>query len=174
MPKTKQQKQVIVENLGGDIKKAKAVVFANFQGLTVKKSEDLRQKCRKEGVSVMVAKKTLLRKICEELNLEEINPKAFDGGVATFTSENDEIAPAKVVANFAKENDKVVIFGGILESKFITGDYVKSLAALPSKQELLGKLVGSINAPISGFVNVLAGNLRGLVSVLNNIKESKA
>jgi large subunit ribosomal protein L10 len=174
MPKTKQQKKVIVENLGEDVKKAKAVVFANFQGLTVKDSEDLRQKCRQEGVGVTVAKKTLLRKVCEELGFEDINPKTFEGGVATFTSADDEVAPARVVANFAKQNDKVIIFGGVLENKFIAGDYVKSLAALPSKQELLGKLVGSINAPVSGFVNVLAGNLRSLVNVLNNIKESKA
>jgi len=174
MPKTKQQKKVIVESLGENIKKAKAVVFANFQGLTVAKSEDLRKKCRKEGVNVMVAKKTLLRKICENLGLVDINPKTFEGGVATFTSEGDEVAPAKVVATFAKDNDKVVIYGGILENKFIASDYVKNLASLPSKQELLGKLVGSINAPVSGFVNVLAGNLRGLITVLNNIKNAKA
>ncbi len=174
MPKTKQQKKVIVESLGDDVKKAKAVVFANFQGLTVKDSEDLRKKCRNVGVNVMVAKKTLLRKVCEELGLSDINPKTFEGGVATFTSQNDEIAPAKVVADFAKQNDKVLIYGGILENKFIAGDYVKNLASLPSKQELLGKLVGTINAPVSGFVNVLAGNLRALVSILNNIKESKA
>ncbi|HRY36494.1 MAG TPA: 50S ribosomal protein L10 [Candidatus Magasanikbacteria bacterium] len=174
MPKTKQQKKVVVESLGEDIKKAKAVVFANFQGLTVSQSEDLRKKCRKEGVSVTVAKKTLLRKVCEELGLNDINPKTFEGGVATFVSPLDEVAPARIVATFAKTNDKVSIYGGILENKFIAGDYVKSLAALPSKQELLGKLVGSINAPVSGFVNVLAGNLRGLVSVLNNIKNAKA
>jgi len=174
MPKTKQQKKVIVESLGENIKKAKAVVFANFQGLTVAKSEDLRKKCRKEGVNVMVAKKTLLRKICENLGLVDINPKTFEGGVATFTSEGDEVAPAKVVATFAKDNDKVVIYGGILENKFIASDYVKNLASLPSKQELLGKLVGSINSPVSGLVNVLAGNLRSLVSVLNNIKDAKA
>lgn len=174
MPKTKQQKKVVLESLSEDIKKAKAVVFANFQGLTVSQSEDLRKKCRKEGVEVMVAKKTLLRKICESLGLNDVSPKTFEGGVATFTSEKDEIAPAKIVATFAKTNDKVTIYGGILENKFIAGDYVKNLAALPSKQELLGKLVGSINAPVSGFVNVLAGNLRSLVSVLNNIKEAKS
>ncbi len=174
MPKTKQQKRVIVESLGEDIKKAKAVVFANFQGLTVAQSEDLRKKCRKEGVEVMVAKKTLLRKVCEEFGLSDINPKTFEGGVATFTSSGDEVAPAKIVADFAKTNDKVTIYGGILENKFIASDFVKNLASLPSKQELLGKLVATINAPVSGFVNVLVGNLRGLVSVLNNIKNAKA
>ena len=174
MPKTKQQKKVVLESLGDDIKKAKAVVFANFQGLTVVQSEDLRKKCRKEGVEVMVAKKTLLRKICEELGLNDINPKTFEGGVATFTSVSDEVAPARIVATFAKTNDKVTIYGGILENKFIAGEFVKNLASLPSKQELLGKLVGTINAPVSGFVNVLAGNLRGLVNVLNSIKDAKA
>jgi len=98
----------------------------------------------------------------------------FEGGVATFTGTTDEVAPARIVNDFAKKNEVVAIFGGTLDGKYIDAVFVKNLASLPSKQQLLGQLVGTINAPVSGFVNALAGNLRGFVSVLNNIKEAKA
>jgi large subunit ribosomal protein L10 len=85
----------------------------------------------------------------------------------------DEVSAAKVVHTFAKDNEIVTIYGGILEGKFIDASGVKSLASLPSKQELLAKVVGSLNAPVSGFVNVLAANIRNFVSVLSNIKDKK-
>jgi len=93
--------------------------------------------------------------------------------VATFMALGDEVSAARIVNNFSKTHEILQVFGGVLEGKFISVAMVKSLANLPSKQELLAKLVGSINAPVSGFVNVLAGNLRGLVGVLNNIAKSK-
>ena len=94
--------------------------------------------------------------------------------MATFVSTEDETTAARIVNNFAKSHELVKIFGGILEGKYINDDKVKNLANLPTRQELLAKFVGTINAPVSGFVNVLAGNLRNLVGVLNNIKEAKA
>lgn len=169
MPKTKQQKQVTVESLTSGMKDAKGVVFANFQGLTVAQSEELRREARKQGVSVLAAKKTLVRRALEAIGLAQ-STDPFQGGVAAFMG-NDEIAPAKVVASFAKKNEVVTIFGGILEGKFIDASMVKNLSALPGKQELLGRMVGSLNAPISGFVNVNAGILRGLFNVLNARKE---
>jgi len=104
----------------------------------------------------------------------DIETESFDGSVASVFGHNDEVSPAQIVANFAKTHDMVKIFGGILEGKFIAADKVLALSRLPSKQQLLGQLVGTLNAPISGFVNVLAGNLRNLVGVLNNIKATKS
>jgi len=173
MPKSRKQKEATLSSLGGGLKSAKAAVFANFQGLTVAEADELRNLCRKEGIKVLVAKKTLVRKAFEELGLEA-DPKVYKGGVATFFGETDEVAPARIVSGFAKKHEVVAIFGGTLEGKYIDAVFVKNLAALPSKQELLAKLVGSMNAPVSGFVNVLAGNLRGLVSVLSNIQKAKA
>ena len=173
MPKSRKQKEATLSSLGSGLKSAKASVFANFQGLTVAEADELRNLCRKEGIQMLVAKKTLVRKAFDELGLAA-DPKVFKGGIATFFGDADEIAPARIVANFAKKHEVVAIFGGVFEGKFIAADYVKNLAALPSKHELLAQLVGTLNAPVSGFVNVLAGNLRGLVSVLNNIKEAKA
>ena len=174
MAKTKQQKQDTIISLVDGLKNSKATVFANFQGLTVEQSQDLRSKCRESGVSVLAAKKTLVKRACDEAKIEGVDPTSFSGGVATFIGMEDETVAARIVNNFAKDHEIVSIFGGILEGKFISSDEVKNLANLPTKQELLAKLVGTLNAPISGFVNVLAGNLRNLVNVLNNIKEAKA
>lgn len=174
MAKSKQQKQVTVESLSDGLKNAKGVVFANFQGLKVSDFEQLRKTCRESNVSVLVAKKTLVKRAYEEANLGDISTKDFSGGVATFIGNNDEISAAKIVNDFAKTHEVVQIFGGVLEGKFINTSSVKSLAALPTKEQLLSQLVGTLNAPVSGFVNVLAGNLRNLVGILNNIKEAKA
>ena len=174
MPKTKQQKQVTVKSLVDGLKQAKAVVFANFQGLKVSESEELRKECRKNDIKVLAAKKTLVKRACEDIGLANVDPKVFQGGVATFMGMNDEVVAAKVVNTFAKTHDVLKIFGGTLEGKFVDAGAVKSLAALPSKTELLARLVGSINAPVSGFVSVLAGNLRNLVGVLNNIAKAKS
>lgn len=173
MAKNKQQKQDEVTALVAGLKSAKGVVFANFQGLTVADSETLRRNCRKESVGVLAAKKTLLKRACNEAGLTNVDPTVFAGGVATFYG-SDEVTPAKIVNTFSKDHEVVFIYGGILEGKFVDAIQVKRLAALPSKTELLSKMVGSLNAPISGFVNALAGNLRNLVGVLNNIKNAKA
>ena len=173
MAKTKQQKQNTVKDLVDGLKQSKGVVFANFQGLTVEEIQKLRSNCREENVKVLAAKKTLVELACQDLKLEA-SPRSFSGGIATFMSNDDEVAAARIVNNFAKDHEVVEIFGGILEGGFIDQAKVKNLASLPSKQELLAKLVGTINAPVNGFVNVLSGNLRNLVGVLNNIKEAKA
>jgi large subunit ribosomal protein L10 len=174
MPKTKQQKQATIESLVEGLKKAKAAVFANFQGLKVSEAEELRRECRKNNVSFLAAKKTLVKKAGEQAGFPGIDPKGYAGGVATFLAFGDEVSAARVVANFAKTHEVVAIYGGILEGKVVDAAVIKSLASLPGKDELLARLVGSINAPVSGFVNVLAANLRNLVGVLNNIREAKA
>jgi large subunit ribosomal protein L10 len=173
MPKTRQQKEITVDSLAQGLKQAKGVVFANFQGLTVAQSEDLRKKCRQEGIKVLAAKKTLLQRALELSGLKEVDSKSFQGGVATFLAEQDEVAAARVVNAFSKDHELVSIFGGVLEGKYLSVEMVKSLARLPGRTELLSKMVGSLNAPVSGFVNVLAGNLRNLIGVLQNIKNAK-
>ncbi len=172
MPKTRQQKIQTIESLTGGLKESKGAVFANFTGLKVLDFEALRKQARAEKVQVQVAKKTLVKRVFEDLGVTA-DPKAFIGGIVTLSGP-DEISAAKIVSEFAKTHESVSVYGGVLEGKFINTAAVMNLASLPSKQQLLGQLVGTLNAPISGFVNVLAGNLRGLVNVLNNIKEAKA
>lgn len=173
MPKTKQQKQEIGRDLKERLAKAKSVVFTNFNALTVKENENLRNELVKQGSEYYAAKKTILARTLSEANIE-VNARDFGGQVAATFGYEDEVAPAKVLAKFVKDYDgRVTFLGGILEGKFIDAASVTALATLPSKEELYAKIVGSINAPVSGFVNVLAANLRGLVGVLSAIQKIK-
>ena len=109
-----------------------------------------------------------------EKNGFTIGKNDLEGSILTSLGYNDEVAAAKLMAEFAKDREDIQIVGGILEGEFVGTDAIKQLATLPSREELLAQLVGSINAPVSGFVNALAGNLRNFVYVLNAVKEAKA
>lgn len=173
MPKTRSEKEKTVTTLAEKLGKMRSVIFANYEGLTVAEIQDLRKELKKEGVDYSVVKKTLLKIALKEAG-KDIDPKTISGNFGTAISYEDEVAPARIMASFAKKHEALKMVAGILEDRLIPAEKVNALAKLPSKQELLAKLVGSINAPISGFVNVLAGNLRGLVNVLNAIKDNKA
>ncbi len=173
MAKTKQQKEQEVKDLTDKLAQAKAVVFASYNSLTVSQTEDLRKSLRQTGSELKMAKKNLLKLALQNNKFTDDIVDNFTGSVTVAFGFDDEIAPAKILAKFSKTNEAMQIFGGILENKFIESNRVQALATLPSKEELLAKLVGSINAPVSGVVNVLAGNLRNLVFVLNAIKTTK-
>jgi len=162
----------MVEDLQDKIKKSKAIIFVNYEGLKVSDVQDLKRKLKKEEIDYTVAKKTLLKIALEKAKVS-IDPKKIAGNFAVVFGYGDEVSPAKILAKFAKDNDKLKIVAAILDGNLVTSDKVIALSKLPSKQELLAKLLGSLNAPISGFVTVMAGNLRGLINVLNNIKKIK-
>ncbi|MFA5777710.1 MAG: 50S ribosomal protein L10 [Parcubacteria group bacterium] len=169
---TKKQKKQIVEEIVSKVKEAKAVVFSDFKGVKVKDLTLLKKELRKEGVDFKVSKKTLINIAFKEAGIE-VDTKKMEGQVAVSISTKDEVSAAKIIEKFAKTNQNLKILGGILENKLMSIEQVKALAKLPNKEEMLGMLVGTIKAPISGFVNVCAGNLRGLVQVLKGISESK-
>lgn len=171
---TKSQKEQIITDLAEKLKKMKSSIFVQFFGLKVKDVEALRKECRKAKVDYVVAKKTLLNIALKKAGIEGVDTKQFDREVATAISYEDEVAGARVLATFARTNNALKFIGGVLEGKLIDGARVKQLASLPTKPELLGQLVGTLQAPISGFVRVLSGNLRGLVQVLSAIQKSKS
>ncbi len=174
MAKSKEQKTQILENLITKIKSSKSIVFTKFNGLKVKENEELRKQLKKEDSEYYVAKKTLLRLAFRGFEIKGLDVKKFDGQIAAVFGFKDEVMPAKIVDEFAKgKEDKIEFLGGVLENKFISQKEVNDLAKLPSKDELYAKIVGSLNAPIFGFVNVLAGNLRNFVYVLKAIEEKK-
>lgn len=166
-------KEQILADLEAQLENAKSIVFADYRGTTVKKIDELRSSLRKEGISTKVAKLTLIKKALEKHGVDT-SSMDFKAPVVMAVSKEDEVAPARIFTAFVKENKNVKILAGVMESKMLSASEVGALASLPTKQQLLGQLVGTINAPVSGFVNVLAGNLRSLVYVLNAINESKA
>jgi large subunit ribosomal protein L10 len=174
MAKSRKQKEATLGDLTAQLGKAKSVVFADVQGLTVKDATAFRDKARKENIGVLVAKKTLLRLAFKNAGFDGVDPGALKGSLVMVTGFDDEVAPAKLTAEFAKDHEALKIVAGVLERKLVDASMITALSKLPSKQELIARLVGTINAPLSGFVNVLAGNLRGLVNVLNAVKDQKA
>ena len=179
MPKTRQQKEEVLKTLVENFKGAKSAVFVNFDKLTVADINAFRRSVRKAGMEYSVAKKTLLKLALKEAQLDQdVDVSAFKLGVATVFGLTDEVAPAQTVDAFAKEHEAMTILGGVMKEnpagqKFLTVDSVKALAKLPSKEVLLTQVVRTIQAPVSGFVNVMAGNLRNLVQVLNAVKDKK-
>ncbi len=170
---TRNQKHELVKELTEKIKAAKSVVFVDFKGLKVKDATILKRSLRAAGVEYVVVRKTLIDIALKNAGIEGANIAKVEGQVAVSLSNLDEVAAAKIIDTFAKTNENVKMLGGVLGTQLMNAAEVKALAKVPSKEQLLGQLVGTLNAPISGFVNVLAGNLRGLVQVLNAISEVK-
>ena len=175
MPSEKilQQKKEEVNLLSMKIKSAKSIVFADYRGLTVEQDTALRSALRAAGVDYKVVKNTLTRFAAKENGLDGLDP-ILAGPTAMAISTEDLIAPAKVLAEFAKKYEKLEIKAGVIEGKVIDVNGVKALAELPPREVLIARVLGGLNAPISGFVNVLNGNIRGLVVALNAIAEQKA
>jgi len=170
---TRVQKEEIVKALTDQIKSSKAIVFADYSGVKTNDINELKSRLKKEGTNLQVIKKKLVELSLKNADIE-VDVKSMEGQLAVTISDNDEVAPARILAKFAKENDNLKILGGVLGVKGMSAKEVDALAKLPSKEEMLAKLVGTLNAPISGFVNVLAGNMRGLVNVVKAIADSKA
>lgn len=173
MPKTRQQKEEFINDFQEKLAAAKSIVFVHFDGLKVKEVEELRKLFRAEKVHYVVAKKTLLKKAFAEAGIKDYDPATFEKEVGVAFGIEDEVAPARIVQKYSKDHEALQAFGGVLEKNYVGKDKIVELSRLPSKEELLAKVVGSLNAPVSGFVNVLAGNLRKLVYVLSAVKDSK-
>lgn len=172
MAKTRSQKEELVKSFAEKLTRAKSVVFANFRGLKVKEAVLLRKKCRGEDADYMVAKKTLMNRVFKDADIP-VDAAKFQGDVGTIFGYEDEASAARITQEFAKSHEALKAVGGILENIFIDSKKVLELSKLPSRKELLSKLVGSLNSPVSGFARVLAGNLRGLAQVLKAIQKNK-
>lgn len=166
MAKSKVQKNEDLDELTLKLKEAKGAVFTGYSGTTVKDLDKFRKNLRKENVFSKVYKLTLVKKALEAngIDASSINYKT---PVILSLSQDEETTPARVIKNLAKEVKTIAILEGIVDGKVISKQQVEALAELPSKDQLRAQVVGTINAPVSGFVRVLAGNLSGLMNVLN-------
>ena len=166
---TKVQKQKILDELKEKIAKQKVMIFADFTGLKVKDLSNLRKKIKAADGEIKVAKKTLLGLAAKGAGLE-FEAKKIKGEIASVFGYKDEISLAKIIYQFASANPNLKILGGFLENQFRTAEEIITLAQLPTKEELLSGLVRSVSAPISNFINVLQGNIKGLIIVLAKAK----
>lgn len=168
-------KEAAVTQIGQELGRMKLVVMTDYRGLTVAEIEELRQALREAGISYRVTKNTLLRiAVKQHPDLAKVDPAVFKGPMALAIGFDDEVAPARVVFQYAKAHAALEIVGAIsADGQVLTAAEVKALALLPTREQLLATVVGTIAAPLSGFVGVMGANVRSIVNVLNALKESK-
>jgi large subunit ribosomal protein L10 len=172
VPINRKTKEQIVSQLSSDLKTANAAIFVDYKGLTVEEATELRRQFREAGVDYRVVKNTLTKIALEDLGYNDL-VSYMTGPTAVAISQNDPVAPAKVLSDFIKKHKKMEFKVGFVDGKLINVDEIKDLAELPPREVLMAKLLGSMNSPISSLVNVLQGNIRNLVYTLNAIKEKK-
>jgi len=170
-------KQAKVEQVAGirsDIERAKSVVIISYKGLTVAQDTELRREFRKNNVQYQVLKNTLIKRAFNELGNTEFD-EALNGTTSVAFSFEDEITAARVVVENAKKlAGKFEPKCAYVDGSFADLDTVQHLASLPSKEVLISKVMGSLNAPITGFVGVLSATLRSLVYAVKAVHDQKA
>ncbi|MBP2651882.1 MAG: rplJ [Firmicutes bacterium] len=168
------EKEAIVSEIKSKLTASKGLVLTNYRGLNVAMDTKLRRKFREAGVEYRVLKNTMTRIAANQAGIEGLD-QYLEGPTAIAMSVTDPVAPAKVLADFIKENklQAIEIKAGLVEGKVIDAQGVKALASLPSREVLVAKLLGTMQAPITGFVNVLHGNLRNLAYVLEAVRQQK-
>jgi large subunit ribosomal protein L10 len=170
MAQSKEQKKKIVDKLKKNIDEQKSMVFVAIDSLKTKELSDFRKRLKEKECLVAVVKKTLMGLAFKAKKIE-IEKDKLKGELALVFGFGDEISPAKISYKFSSENKNLKILGGYFENRFMGKEETVALAQIPSREELYQKVVGSIFAPVSSFVNVLQGNIRNLVYVLNAIKK---
>ncbi len=174
MPITRQKKEDILTGLTASMKEAKSVFFAKNLGLSVKQAQEIRKTLRDNGGSFSVAKKTLIKKAAKDGANIEIDDSVLDGAIGTAFALEDELGFLKALTKLQKTTKKIEITGGIFEGKVISKAEAIALSKIPSREELLAKLLGAMLAPISGFVGASSQVIAGFVRVTDAYREQKA
>lgn len=174
MPKTLEQKKQILSSLKDNVGRQTSMVFVEVAGIQTKKINEIKEDLKIADAKMAVAKKTLLNLAMQDSYPQ--NPlKEIKKEIAVIFGFGDEVMPSKSIYKFSKINKNFKIIGGYIQSakdRFLSESEFVSLAKLPAKQELIAQAVGSIASPLTGFLNVLQGNLRGLVCVLSKISSA--
>lgn len=169
MALTKAEKHEIVSELTSLLSDSKLTVVANYQGTTVKELQELRKAAKDNDTTVKVVKNRLvIQALSGSDKLKDVDTSSLTSQLLYAFNSEDEVAPAQVLAKFSKSSGKMQFVGAITpEGVFMAPEDVNALASLPSKEQLRAQLVGTIAAPLSGFANVLSGNVRGVLNVLS-------
>ena len=166
-----EQKQAVVSEIVAQLGKAQALIVAEYRGLDVGAVTDLRLKARKSGLYLRVLKNTLARRAVKGTPFEKLSEQMV--GPLIYGISQDPVAGAKVLSAFAKDNEKLVIRGGAMPNVLMSLKDVKALAALPSREELLAKLVGTMQAPVVKFVRTLNEVPGRFVRTLAAVRDSR-
>jgi len=171
MPKPK--KVQAVQEIAADLRATDIYYFVDYRGLTFAEASELRARLRAVDASFKVVKNTLAKIAAREAGVDGLD-SLLEGPTAIVYCHGDPVRAAKVVQDFIREKKKAVIRGGKLQRSLLKTSDVEALATMPSREQLIAQLVGTIAAPLTGLVRVLSGPIRGLVVVLGQVEEKKA
>ncbi|WP_312117402.1 50S ribosomal protein L10 [Brevibacillus reuszeri] len=143
----REEKVQAINEIAAKLRESQTTVVADYRGLTVAQVTELRKQLREAGVEFQVLKNSLTRLATEKESLTELD-QYLTGPNALAFSKDDIIAPAKIIAEFAKKNDKLEIKGGVIEGKVVAADQIQALATLPSREGLLSMLLSVLQAPM--------------------------
>lgn len=174
MPKTRGQKQAELAKLTKQLSTMKSLVLSTTTGLKVSDVTKLRKLMRAEGAEYVVVKKTLLTRALRDEGISYPELDAVGSSFAVSFGFTDEVTPARLIQTFKKDHEVVEFLGGLVGKTAYSAEQVTALAKLPSRQELLAKLVGTLSAPLSRFVSVASGPMRGMAQVLHARSEAGA
>jgi large subunit ribosomal protein L10 len=161
-----QEKAERIDELAEQFSRAKLAILTDYRGLDVGSLQGLRATLRPLNAEFRIAKNTLTRIAAEKAGIDGLIPM-LDGPLALVLAYEDIVAPSKAISDFARTSRILTIKGGVLDNAIINAKGIEELATLPSRDELLGQMLGLINSPIQGLANVLGGPSRSLVQVLN-------
>jgi large subunit ribosomal protein L10 len=172
----RQEKAVVIDEVVEVIKTAQSIIVAEYRGLEVGHATALRKSAREQGVYVHVLKNTLARRALQGTPYEKLSDKLV--GPLVYAVSKDPVSAAKVLSDFAKSNDKLVLKAGALPNVLLDANGIKALATMPSRNELLAKLLGTMQAPITQFVRTLnevpTKFVRGLAAVRDQKQQQSA
>lgn len=171
---SKSKKSEILADLEQEFKSAASVAFTAYSGITVSDIQDLRTKLRESDARMIVAKKTLIRLAAKNAGLKELPDESMEGPVAAVFSHGDELAGLQILEKSKEDFDQVEILGGVFDGEVLDKAAAQQLAKLPSKDALLGQVVGLLAAPLRGFVGVGNQVVSGFVRALDAVREKKS
>ena len=165
------EKKAVVAEVSAEVAKAQAIVVAEYRGLEVGNMTELRRQARNAGVYLRVLKNTLARRAVKDTPFEKLSDQMV--GPLIYGMSSDPVATAKVMNEFAKANDKLVIKAGAMPNSLISSAEVKALANMPSRDELIAKLLGTMQAPVAQFVRTINEVPSRFVRTLAAVRDAK-
>jgi large subunit ribosomal protein L10 len=158
----------LVSRIKEDLAAADAVWVVDYRGLSVKQAEELRARIREQGAALKVYKNSFTERALADLEFPSLGT-VLEGPSAFVFVSGDPVASAKTIKTFAKENESLEVKGGLLNREVVTADQIRAIADLPSREELIARIIGSIRSPLVGVVQVLNGPASKLVRTLNAV-----
>lgn len=162
---SRQKKETVVAEIADLLSSSKMSVFAAYQGLTVAQMQELRRAARESGVTIKVVKNRLVRVAAKQTDIfKDVETSDFNGQLLYAFNSEDEVAPAQVLAAFAKTNPALQLKGALSgEGKLLGESEVQNLATMPSKNELIAQVIATLTSPVNDVMSGLSGNLHGLL-----------